>query len=682
MVQLFSGRVFLRTLQLSEVRPLRFEEVSCTKGRKEWDRLVRENHYLGYQRLVGKHLKYLIYSCGGELLAATGWSSSVWKLKSRDLAIGWTVLERQRYLESVANNSRFVIFHWVKIVHLASHLLARQISIVRRDWERKYGIRLELLETFVDPSRFWGTSYRAANWIHVGETRGYAKTRNGFEYHGQIKEVYLYPLSQDITKAFGLQHRPEIAVNHQYSKTLAQIEERRAEMAKAKTGWNLNVAPSFEMASEDLSELVKQFREYHVLFRDCFGRVEHEELSRSYLQGLMSSLERKSMEPMALSLMSASRVKSLQKFMGVYVWDVETLGRRHREEAAKTVSAEDGVIAVDGSDFPKKGKESVGVSRQYCGRLGKVDNCQAGVFIAYASSKGHALLDRRLFLPQCWFERDYEERREKCRIPEEITFKTKPELALEMVCALHAEGLFQARWVTGDDFFGRNPTFRKGLPKELCYLLDIPSDTRVFQKQDERTKTQTVQPIPVSEIADDPSRPWKRVTLKKDGAKGPIQAEISRVRVILVKDSQPDEEVWLFLRKSLHDGEVKYAISNAPEEMTLKEMNRVSTMRWPIEQCFQEGKGEIGMDHYEHRSWDAWHRHMTFVFLAQLFLLRIRHHLKKKSCVDSPASSTTDEGCPSVADIPEKICSRDCAVLSDTKLDRQVLSCEVTTPTI
>jgi SRSO17 transposase len=690
------GKFCLRTLQLSEVRPLRFEEVSCTKEGQEWDRLVRDNHYLGYQRLVGKHLKYLVYSSRGELLAATGWSSSVWKLKSRDLAIGWTVLERQRYLGSVANNSRFVIFPWAKCFHLASHLLARQICFVRRDWERKYGIRLELLETFVDPSRFRGTSYRAANWIFVGRTRGYAKTRNGFEYHGQIKEVYLYPLSQDISKAFGLQHRPEIAVNHQYPKTLAQIEERRAKMVMKKAGWNTKVAPSFTMESEDMSELVKMFGEYYVLFRDCFGRVEHEELSRSYMQGLLSQLERKSMEPMALSLLNESRVKALQKFMGVGVWDAEKLGRRHREEAAKTVSESGGVFSVDGSDFPKKGTESVGVARQYCGRLGKVDNCQAGVFVAYASSKGHVLLDRRLFLPEQWFDEEHQERWEKCRIPEETTFKTKPELALEMIQGLCREGLFDARWVTGDDFFGRNPTFRDGLPKDLLYLLDVPCDTGVWKQRPEihTPLSKTGRPlkkdclkkgepkaIPVSDLARDPSMPWKTVDVG-EGAKGMIRAQFARIRVVVSRDGLPGEDAWLFFRKSLHDGEVKYALSNAPEDIPFQEMIRVSTMRWPIEQCFQEGKGEIGMDHYEHRSWDAWHRHMTFVFLAQLFLLRIRHHFKKKSGVDLATSSTPDEGCPSLADIQEKIRPRYPAVLSETKLDREMLSREITTPSV
>jgi SRSO17 transposase len=462
-------------------------------------------------------------------------------------------------------------------------------------------------------------------------------------------------------------------------------------MANAKTGWDTKVAPSFALEPEDLSELVKAFKEYHVLFRDCFGRVEHEELSRVYLQGLMSNVERKSVEPMALTLLGESRVTGLQKFMNAGVWDAEKLGKRHREEAAKTLSEPGGVFSVDGSDFPKKGKESVGVARQYCGRLGKVDNCQAGVFVAYASSRGHGLLDRRLYLPELWFSEEQRERWEKCRIPKGTAFKTKPELALEMIQGLRREGLFDAQWVTGDDFFGRNPTFRDGLPKDLLYLLDVPCDTGVWKKRPEihipaskgkrpckkaRLKRGEPKAILVSALAKDPALQWKTVTVA-DGAQGRIRAQIARMRIVVSRDGLPGEDLWIFFRKSLADGQVKYALSNAPKDIPLKEMIRVSALRWPIEQCFQEGKSEIGMDHYEHRCWDAWHRHMTFVFLAQLFMLRIRHRLKKKSGVDVAASGPDAEGRPPRADVPPEIRPRHRAVLSETELDSQAFSRQV-----
>lgn len=225
----------------------------------------------------------------------------------------------------------------------------------------------------------------------MGRTRGYAKTWRGFfEYHGQTKEVYVYALTSDLSQALGLKDRPRIAINHRYYETLAKEEERRAEMTKIEARWNTKGLPPFKMEEADLPKLADAFGEYYLLFRECFGRKENEELSRTYLQGLLSPLERKSVEPMALSLLgpSPSRVKALQKFISVGSWEVEELGRRHRQEAEKTVSCADGVFSVDGSDFPKKGTESVGVARQYCGRLGKVDNCQGECSWAMLPGKG------------------------------------------------------------------------------------------------------------------------------------------------------------------------------------------------------------------------------------------------------------------------------------------------------
>ena len=196
-------------------------------------------------------------------------------------------------------------------------------------------------------------------------------------------------------------------------------------------------------------------------------------------------------------------------------------------------------------------------------------------------------------------------------------------------------------------------------PKGLLCLLDIPCDTRVWTKRpetyvpkssgkgrpftQERVKPGQPKSKTVSKLAEDPSLIWQKVTIGQ-GAKGPIQAEVARWRVVEAYGNFPGEELWVFFRRSLADGQIKYAFSNAPQDIPFQEMIRVSGLRWPIEQCFQEGKGEIGMDHYEHRSWDAWHRHMTFVFIAQLFLLRMRHHLKKKSSLDAAAGGVPDEG--------------------------------------
>jgi SRSO17 transposase len=630
---------------LDEVLPLHFKMVCQTADESLWNKLIRQYHYLSFTNLVGAHLKYLVYSRDGNLLAALGWGSAVWKLQPRDKAIGWTVEQRKNNLHKVINNNRFLILPWIKIANLASMILSRNIHLLCDDWYKRYNYRPCLLETFVDARRFKGTCYRAANWIYVGQTKGFEKQGNRFIFHGNLKEVFLYPITKHFRKELG-QHSDDLApLSHRYYLSVQASEqtERGKKMILHHKGWNRNLPPPMDLREEDIDELSQEFEQYHQLFDPFFYRTEQTALSRIYLQGLMSPIARKSMEPIALSLMTRQRVRALQHFMGsTGKWDTEPIATIHKQEAAKVVSDPNGVLCVDGSDFPKKGKESVGVARQYCGSLGKIDNCQAGVFLAYSSSRGYALLDRRLFIPECWFSEEYRERREKCQMPENLQFKTKIELALEMIQELGQQGNFPVRWIACDEFFGRDGNFLDQLSEGTFYFAEVPCNTRAWLKRPKTSlprysgkggKPQkakcAVKSKTVSELSKNKQLEWKTICLA-NGAKGPIVAEIARIRVIESRQSLPAQEVWLFIRRSLDRKEYKYFLSNAPVDCNIHEMCQVCTMRWPIEQCFQEGKSELGMDHYEHRSWIAWHRHMTFVFIAQLFLLMIRIKFKKK----------------------------------------------------
>jgi hypothetical protein len=349
-----------------------------------------------------------------------GWSSAVWKLQPRDKAIGWTIEQRKKNLHKIINNSRFLILPWVKIPNLASSILSRNIRLLSDDWYTRYNYRPCLLETFVDAGRFTGACYRAANWIYVGQTKGFEKQGNRFAFHGNLKEVFLYPLAKHFRKELG-QHSDDLPpLSHTYYLSMQANEkpERDKKMILHHKGWNRTLPPPLDLREEDIDELSQEFERYHQLFDPFFYRLEQTDLSRIYLQGLMSPIARKSMEPIVLSLTTPERVRALQHFMGsTGRWATEDIATVHKQEAAKLVAEPNGVLSVDGSDFPKKGKESVGVARQYCGRLGKIDNCQAGVFLAYSSSKGYALLDRRLFIPEAWFSEEYRERREKCHMP-------------------------------------------------------------------------------------------------------------------------------------------------------------------------------------------------------------------------------------------------------------------------
>jgi SRSO17 transposase len=340
----------------------------------------------------------------------------------------------------------------------------------------------------------------------------------------------------------------------------------------------------------------------------------------------------------------------MQMFMKNYRWDPMAMQRKHQEMLATLIAAPDGMISVDPSDFPKKGKESVGVARQYCGALGKVENCQCGVFAGYSSDKGYGLLNCRLYMPESWFDKEQEERRKANLVPEDLVFETKQQIALTLINEIVATQLFPAKWIGVDAAFGGDIDFLNALPEDFYYFAGIKSDTQVFTKKPKvgvpaytgrgrrpsKSKILPGQPKAqrVSDLAKSGRLRFKPFVFA-EGAKGPIIAKAARLRVYLSRDGLPvGDPQWLFVRKNT-DGQLKYAISNAPKDISLSELIKASIMRWPIEQCFQEGKSHLGMDCYEHRSWPAWHRHMIYVFLALHFLLRIRLRFKKNAPADA-----------------------------------------------
>jgi SRSO17 transposase len=388
-----------------------------------------------------------------------------------------------------------------------------------------------------------------------------------------------------------------------------------------------------------------------------------------YLQGLLSpEMDRKSIEPMVLNIKGAheNAVRAVQQFIGEGGWEDDRIRKRHWVEVDATLGEDDGVIPLDGSDFPKQGKESVGVKRQYCGELGKRANCQAGVFAGYASTKGYTLLDARLYMPETWFSKEFDVRRRKCRVPDEIHFQTKNELAWDMIQAIDREGTLRFRWITCDEAFGCDTWLLDRIASLQCwYFAEVPKDTLVWTHRPE-----TILPLwsgrgrkpkrpvlvdgqpsrqAVQDLADSlPMERWSRHIIK-EGSKGPIVADFAALRVINVRDGLPCGEVWLVLRRNITTGEVKFYLSNAPVETELTTLVRISGMRWPIETCFEDGKQFLDMGDYEVRSWIGWHHHMTLCILAHHFLVRLQQVFKKNSKTDLAPSGTVVDGGPAQA---------------------------------
>jgi SRSO17 transposase len=283
----------------------------------------------------------------------------------------------------------------------------------------------------------------------------------------------------------------------------------------------------------------------------------------------------------------------------------------YHQQVAKEMGAPDGVIIVDESGFVKKGQDSVGVARQYCGSLGKVDNCQVGVFAAYASRQGYALIDKRLFLPEQWWRDAYASRSAQCDVPKEVVFHTKPQLAAAMVRRLYENGTIPFRYIAADCLYGNSPEVWAAceacvgtvafvaVPEETrCWLAPVVTTTKSYTyKGERRTKrvvtTPETPPQCVAKLAQQlRPRSWYRHTVS-EGTKGPIVYEFARQRVTLCTGDQPTHTVWLVIKRTLGVEPTYWSyISNAPVSTPLRVFVWLSGVRWAIEQGFEETKTE------------------------------------------------------------------------------------------
>jgi SRSO17 transposase len=411
--------------------------------------------------------------------------------------------------------------------------------------------------------------------------------------------------------------------------------------------------PQQALSPSQIQAAARELLAYHEQFKDLFARREQRQWSLFYLRGQLSDLERKTVEPMvhALRGVDPAAVRAVQLFLGEGAWDDAALLRRHQQLVAQSLAEPQGVLIVDGSGFPKQGKFSVGVARQYCGHLGKVANCQQGVFAAYSSSKGATFVDCRLYMPQHWFEEEHAELRERCGVPTELRFTTEPMLALGMVKSLAKRGELPFAWVLGDETYGSDPKFLDGVAAAgKYYFVEVPKTTQVYlgavqilpagsgplgrPRRYPRVAPGTAPPVQVHHLANLlPPQAWELQELK-EGTKGPVQAQVACVPVTRCQSRgrhRPGAPAWLILRRALDpESELKMFLSNAPSDCSSEQLGRLTAMRWPIETVLEEAKGELGMDHYEVRGWRGWHHQMTLTFLAHHFLIRLRRSQEKK----------------------------------------------------
>ena len=420
-------------------------------------------------------------------------------------------------------------------------------------------------------------------------------------------------------------------------------------LPECRTNTDLFSIPKFSIETKDVESFIDELKGFHTEFEDCFFRSEPRENFFLYMVGQFSELKRKSIEPIALNV-EGGKVRSMQRLISDVIWDEENILRKYRNMVNEDMGDSRGVLIFDETGFPKKGNHSIGVAKQYCGSLGKVDNCQVGVFTAYASPHGYALLDKRLFIPKKWFCEDYADRIKKCNAPDVLEFKTKPELAVEMLGKLQTERSVPFKYIVADSIYGNSPEFIdaiENIPGKI-YFVSILSDTLCFSKKPvtiekeykyggEIRVKQVVEntdrkPISVTSLARDLNDYFWYRRKVSEGTKGPIEYEFTKRRVTLSRGGLPYRTVWLVIKRTIEENpSYSYFISNAPKNTRLKTFVWLSGMRWAIEQCFEETKTELGMDQYEVRKYPGWNHHILTCMLAHFFLWHLKIKLGKKS---------------------------------------------------
>jgi len=381
-----------------------------------------------------------------------------------------------------------------------------------------------------------------------------------------------------------------------------------------------------------------------------FYREEQREHAQLVLQGRLSHLERKTSEPVARQA-GVSR-RPIQLFVGDGKWDDEAIMGEMRRHASEEFCDAEATFVLDGSGFPKKGTESCGVQRQWCGRLGKLDNCQAGVFLACVSEGRVAPLHRRLYLPSEWAKD--RKRRRKCHVPPSVRFAEKWQLGLKLI---EQSGDVPHGWIVADDEYGRVNEFRARLRKRReRYVLDVPCNTLVrvrepaAAKGSKGKKSRGRPRLPPWERMDvwaarQPAARWQRIEVRP-GEKGPLVVEVLHA---MAETRGKSQERMMVIRTMEAVSKTHYCLSNAEESVPVEKLVDVHDDRHPIEEMFQLGNGEVGLDHYEVRSWIGWHHHMTLSLLGLWFLELERKRVGEKNTGDHGAASAANIQSPGAA---------------------------------
>ena len=317
---------------------------------------------------------------------------------------------------------------------------------------------------------------------------------------------------------------------------------------------------------------------------------------------------------------------------GEFRWDADLVRDDLRDYVVKHLGDANGVLVMDETGFLKKGNKSAGVQRQYSGTAGRIENCQIGVFLTYATAKGRTLLDREVYLPQVWADDD--ERRGEAGVPKEVRFRTKPQLAQRMLGRAMESGV-PFGWVTGDAVYGSDRKLRQWLERrDIPHVLAIKSNEKVWAGTEKGLRQ-----VRADRLASGVEESgWVRLSAG-NGAKGPRVYDWALIKIRPLRE--PGKGYWLLARRSIaHPEELAWYVCFGPAETSLEELVRVAGIRWAIEECFEEAKGRVGLDQYEVRKWEGWYRHITLAMLAHAYLAVVRHQASSPGCLGEKGAAS------------------------------------------
>lgn len=395
---------------------------------------------------------------------------------------------------------------------------------------------------------------------------------------------------------------------------------------------------------EQITSLKRRLTWFLKQFDDCVKTAPSRKHMRTYVNGQVSDLERKSVEPMALEAGVAPR--TLQEFLGLYRWDHEAVGRRVQQIVARDHAHDNAIALIDETSCAKKGGKTAGVQRQWCGSTGKKDNCVVTVHLGFSADDFHTLIDGDLYLPEESWHHD----RDRCRqagIPDEVVYRPKWQIALELLDRAMDNGI-RFTYLVADELYGAASAFRRGVAERgMIYVTEVPKSQMGWTKRprviapEDAPRTGRSRTLPrlakgakaarrVDKLWQRGGPPWQCFHVKNTG-KGPVVWRVRRTRFHPSAQGLPEEECWLIVACNVITGETKYFLSNASEQTSVEVLLHVAFNRWRIERIFEDGKGQVGFDHFEVRNYLPLMRHLILSMVSLLFLTQQTCRLRKKT---------------------------------------------------